>query len=135
MRRLHGQRGACGYLRQMHVMLMSQSQLVLFDWLFTLPALALQPLTGFWLADEAGVPLTAPWMVASLALYGVTLGCGLAALWLQGAMYDVAAPALREGGELPARYHRCYRAWNALGWPAFAATLAITVLMVVRPEW
>ena len=121
--------------RQLHVMLVSHSQIVELDWLFTLPALALQPLTGFWLADEAGVPLTAPWMVASLALYGVTLGCGLAALWLQGAMYDVAAPALRDGTELPARYHRYYRAWHALGWPAFAATLAITVLMVVRPEW
>ena len=120
---------------QLHVMLVSHSQFVELDWLFTLPALLLQPLTGFWLADVAGVPLAAPWMEASLVLYGVTLCCGLAALWLRGAMYDVAAPALREGGELPARYHRCYRAWNALGWPAFAATLAITVLMVVRPEW
>jgi uncharacterized membrane protein len=121
--------------RQLHVMLISHSQFVELDWLFTLPALALQPLTGFWLAEIAGVSLAAPWMAASLALYGVTLCCGLAALWLRDAMYDLAAPALRDGGELPARYQRLYRAWNALGWPAFAATLAITLLMVVRPEW
>jgi uncharacterized membrane protein len=121
--------------RQMHVMLVSHSHFVELDWLFTLPALVLQPLSGFWLAEIAGVSLTAPWMVVSFALYGVTLCCGLAALWLRNAMYDVAAPALRDGGELPARYHRLFRAWNALGWPAFAATLAITVLMVVRPDW
>ncbi|MDR3525601.1 MAG: DUF2269 domain-containing protein [Acetobacteraceae bacterium] len=121
--------------RQMHVMLMSQSQLVLLDCLFTMPALVLQPLTGFWLAIVAGVPLTAPWMEASLALYAVTLGCNFAALWLQGGMLDTAEAALRGESELSARYHRHYRAWNILGWPAFAATLAITVLMVVRPEW
>jgi uncharacterized membrane protein len=121
--------------RQLHVMLVSHSQFVQLDWLFTLPALVLQPLTGFWLASAAGVPLTAPWMEASLALYGVTLCCSLAALRLQSGMLDVAMPALRDDSELPARYHRYYRAWYVLGWPAFAATLAITVLMVVRPEW
>ena len=50
-------------------------------------------------------------------------------------MLDTAEAALRGESELSARYHRHYRAWNILGWPAFAATLAITVLMVVRPEW
>jgi len=121
--------------RQLHAMIMSQGQFVLLDWLFTMSALMLQPLTGFWLASAVGVSLTMPWMEASLALYGVTLCCSLGVMWLQGGMLGMAEVALRDGSELPSRYHRYYRAWLSLGWPAFAATLAITVLMVVRPQW
>ncbi|MFO1057803.1 MAG: DUF2269 family protein [Dongiaceae bacterium] len=35
---------------------------------------------------------------------------------------------------MPPAYHRCMRAWFWLGWPAFAAVLAIYALMVARPE-
>jgi hypothetical protein len=40
---------------------------VIADFAFTLPAVILQPLTGFALAHTAGYPLDAPWIVASFS--------------------------------------------------------------------
>jgi uncharacterized membrane protein len=34
---------------------------------------------------------------------------------------------------LPPAYHRCMRAWFALGWPAFLAVIATFWLMVTKP--
>jgi uncharacterized membrane protein len=31
---------------------------------------------------------------------------------------------------LPAQYHRLFRLWFALGWPAFAGVIAIFALMI-----
>ncbi|MGQ0430083.1 MAG: DUF2269 family protein, partial [Gammaproteobacteria bacterium] len=44
-----------------------------------------------------------------------------------------ARQAADAGAPLPAQYHRYYRAWFALGWPAFAGVLAIFWLMVFKP--
>ncbi|MEE8454226.1 MAG: DUF2269 domain-containing protein [Limibaculum sp.] len=106
---------------------------VVADMVFTATAAIAQPLTGWLLAREAGWNLTEGWILASLALYVLTGACWLPVVRIQITLRDLAAEAARNGTALPARYHRLYRLWFALGIPAFAAVLAILWLMIARP--
>jgi uncharacterized membrane protein len=106
---------------------------VLADWLFTATAVFAQPLTGWWLMHQLHLPWTTPWIAASLALYAVAGLCWLPVVWLQIRLRDLASAADQAQQPLPAEYHRLFRLWFILGWPAFAAVLAIFVLMIARP--
>ncbi len=108
---------------------------VLADWLFTATAVILQPLTGWWLMHQLQLPWTTPWIVAALVLYVITGACWLPVVWLQRRLRDLAAAAERDHRPLPAEYHRLFRLWFMLGWPAFAAVLGIFVLMITRPAF
>ncbi len=110
-------------------------QVVLADWLFTLPAVILQPLTGIWMAQLAGYPLSEPWILMAFALYGLAGACWLPVVWLQLRIRDMAATAQARATPLPARYHRAMRIWFVLGWPAFLAVLAAFAVMVYKPVW
>ena len=106
---------------------------VIADMVFTATAAIAQPLTGWLLARETGWDLTEGWLLASLALYVLTGACWLPVVRVQIILRRLAAEAVRNGTALPARYHRLYRLWLALGIPAFAAVLAILWLMIARP--
>lgn len=106
---------------------------VLADWVFTTPAVILQPVTGLTLVYLAGYGWSDTWLVVSIALYGFTGLCWLPVVFIQVEMARLAAAALRAGAPLPPRYHRLFRLWFALGWPAFLAVLAILHLMVAKP--
>ena len=107
---------------------------VLADWLFTTPAVIVQPLTGVMLARQVGYDLGASWLVASMLLYLVAGACWLPVVWIQIRVRELAAHAAAHGEPLPPRYHRLMRAWFGLGWPAFAAVLVIFWLMVRKPS-
>ena len=106
---------------------------VIADACFTAPAVVVQFASGYLLARMAGFPLDASWLLAAIVLFCVVGACWLPVVWLQARARDLAAEALRAGRPLPARYHRYMRWWFALGWPAFAAVLAIVWLMVTKP--
>ena len=108
-------------------------QTVLADWLFTAPAVIIQPLTGFLLMYEAGYALDEAWIMLSLGLYVLIGACWLPVVWLQIRMRDLAAAALDNGAEPPPLYRHYMRLWFALGWPAFLSVIAIFALMVFRP--
>ncbi|CAO3432169.1 DUF2269 family protein [Azospirillum endophyticum] len=108
---------------------------VLADWLFTTPTVVLQPVTGIWLALEQGWPLSSGWILATLALYALAGACWLPVVWLQIRMRRMAEEAVDAGTGLPPDYHRFFRLWFALGWPAFAAMVAILGLMVFKPDF
>ena len=103
------------------------------DWWFTTPTVFIQPATGLAMASLAGLPLSTPWIAVSLALYALAGACWLPVVWLQLRMRDMAAEAARTGQPLPAAYARSARWWEALGYPAFAAMLAVFYLMVNKP--
>jgi uncharacterized membrane protein len=105
---------------------------VLADWLFTTPTALLQPATGVWLVHLMGVPLTTPWIAASVALYALAMACWLPVLWLQIRLRDVAAQALRDGAPLPRVYWRFFAWWIALGFGGLFSFLAIFWLMVAK---
>ena len=106
---------------------------VLADWMFTTPAVILQPLTGVWLAVEGGYSLTETWLMVSIGLYLVAGACWLPVVRLQTRMRDLAAAARATESPLPEAYRRRMRLWFILGWPAFTAVIVVFFLMVVRP--
>ncbi len=106
---------------------------VLADWLFTTPAIILQPLTGLWMLHLAGYSLSSPWIAWTLLLYALAGVCWLPVVWLQYRMRALALAALATEQALPASYWRYARTWFWLGIPAFAAMLAIYALMVFKP--
>ena len=106
---------------------------VIADFLFTLPAVVAQPLTGAWLVIEGGYAWGEAWLIWALALYVLIAACWIPVVFLQIRARDLAAAALRSGSALPWDYHRAMRLWFALGWPAFAAVIAIFVLMIFKP--
>jgi len=103
------------------------------DFLFTMPAVIVQPLSGYLLMRLMGFDLHTPWLQVTIALYLLAGACWLPVVWLQWRARNLAAVALRAGTDLPPAYHRCMRAWFALGWPAFLAVMAIFWLMVAKP--
>lgn len=104
------------------------------DFLFTATAVVLQPVTGLLLLGKLGYPWTTPWIRWSLLLYVLVGCCWLPVVWLQMRMRDLARRAAADGGALPAAYHRCFRYWFLLGWPAFAGVLGVFWLMVAKPS-
>lgn len=103
------------------------------DWWFTSPTVVLQPATGLLLAHMAGLPLSTPWLAASLLLFALAGVCWLPVVWLQIRMAALAREAQRSATELPAVYWRYARWWEWLGYPAFIAMLAVFYLMVAKP--
>jgi uncharacterized membrane protein len=120
--------------RDVRAVAVANRNVVLADWLFTTPAVIVQPLTGFWLAWRQGLPFATPWIVVALALYALAGACWLPVVWLQLRMRRMADAAVRDGTGLPPAYRRCFRFWFALGFPAFAAMVAIVALMVFKPS-
>jgi uncharacterized membrane protein len=103
------------------------------DWLFTAPAVIVQPLSGYAMVRLAGFDLQQPWLIASLGLYLVAGACWIPVVVLQLRARDLAVAAASAGTPLPLAYERAMLAWFALGWPAFAAVLATYWLMVAKP--
>ncbi|MGE0117279.1 MAG: DUF2269 family protein [Dongiaceae bacterium] len=106
---------------------------VLADWLFTTPAVILQPLSGLWLIDIVGYAPTETWLLWTYGLYALAGVCWLPVVRLQIRMRDLAEAAHAEGASLPPAYRRLARAWFWLGWPAFLAVVVIVHLMVAKP--
>lgn len=110
------------------------SRLVVWaDWLFTAPTAVLQPLTGVYLAQQLGLPLSTPWIAGSLALYALAIACWLPVLGLQIRMRELAVQADQAGSALPPAYRRLLLGWVVLGCVALLAFLAIFHLMVAKP--
>jgi len=107
---------------------------VLADWLFTTPAVIVQPLSGIGLIWLAGYPLTTSWLLLSVALYLLAGVCWLPVVVLQLRVRDLSAAAARAGSPLPDAYHRCMHWWFVLGWPAFVAVLGAFWLMIAKPS-
>lgn len=105
---------------------------VLADWIFTTPTVIFQPLSGLWLAITIGLPLTTPWIAASLILYAIAGACWLPVVYLQIKMRDLATHAIEQNTPLPDRYWRMTRWWFWLGVPAFIAMVLVVALMVFK---
>lgn len=106
---------------------------VLADFVFTATAVVVQPISGLILISLQGYSLTEPWLMAAYGLYVLTGLCWLPVVAIQLRLRRLAEAAVQDGTELSADYHRLYRLWFLLGWPAFAAVLGIYWLMVAKP--
>ena len=109
---------------------------VLADLIFTATAVVIQPVSGFLLAWAVGLaPLEESWIVLSLLLYVLVGLCWLPVVFIQMRMRELAHEAAIDAKPLPDAYHRLYRIWFVLGWPAFLGVLTIFALMIWQPRW
>ncbi|MBK9130146.1 MAG: DUF2269 domain-containing protein [Gammaproteobacteria bacterium] len=108
-------------------------QVVLADWIFTTPTVILQPVSGLVMIHLVSVPVSTPWVAASLWLFALAGACWLPVVWLQIRMKQISEQALNSNGELPPLYWRYARRWFWLGVPAFASMVVIVLLMVFKP--
>jgi uncharacterized membrane protein len=106
---------------------------VLADWIFTLPAVILQPITGLALASMAGYPLGSTWIVAALVLYVVAGACWVPVVFIQLRLRAIATECTRSDAPLTGEFRRLLRCWIFLGWPAFIALAIVFWLMIARP--
>lgn len=108
---------------------------VLADWLFTTPAVIIQPATGVWLMWRSGMAWNQPWLLATYGLYLLAGMCWVPVVAIQMRMkHMLEREATGEPLDLQ-RYRRLYRTWFLLGWPAFSALIVIFLLMVLKPTW
>lgn len=106
---------------------------VIADWIFTTPAVIIQPLTGILLVNIIGYSLTESWLLVTYVLYIIAGGCWLPVVWLQIRMRDISLKAAQQGRQLDATYHRLAARWFWLGVPAFISIIMIFFLMVFKP--
>jgi uncharacterized membrane protein len=106
---------------------------VLADYIFTLPAVIIQPLTGIWLIQRAGFDWLDLWLVATYILYFVAGICWIPVVWIQIQLKQMLANSIRHNSDFPERYNRLFRVWTLLGIPAFLSIVAIFFLMVAKP--
>lgn len=106
---------------------------VLADFIFTAVAVVVQPLTGALLVSLREYSYTELWLWLSLLLYVFIGLCWLPVVWLQVEMKRIAIEAMDTGTALDPAYHRYFKIWFVLGWPAFASVTALIALMVIRP--
>jgi len=103
------------------------------DFLFTLPAVIIQPASGAWMIARAGYDPGALWLSATVLLYLLVGACWIPVVWIQARMARMLGEKVAGGAFDAARYERLRRIWFALGWPAFTAMIAIFALMVAKP--
>jgi uncharacterized membrane protein len=106
---------------------------VLADYIFTFPAVIIQPLTGIWLIYLVGYNWTDLWLVATYIIYIIAGACWLPVVWIQVQLKKMAAQSVKTGEPLPPRYHKLFKIWFLLGWPAFIGLVIVFFLMVVKP--
>jgi uncharacterized membrane protein len=107
---------------------------VIADYLFTAPATVIQPITGIWLIWNDGLHWSDRWLLATYILYAIAGACWLPVVWIQIRLKQLVATCHDSGAPLPAEYHRLFRLWFWLGWPAFLGLVAIFFLMIAKPE-
>lgn len=105
---------------------------VLADWIFTTPTVIFQPISGLWMLHLLDLPLSTPWVAASLGLFGLAGICWLPVVWLQIRMQRIAAEAVAGESALPGIYWRLARWWFRLGVPAFLSMVLVVALMVFK---
>ena len=106
---------------------------VLTDYLFTWPAVIIQPLTGFWLIHEVGYGWTNLWLMLTYGIYIIAGACWLLVVWIRIQLKKMIAKSLKTGADPPERYHRLFKIWFILGWPAFVGLVIVFFLMVAKP--
>ena len=121
------------FTNNMHEKFYAAKNTVLADYLFTFPAVIIQPLSGVALIHMAGYDWTDFWLMATYVIYIIAGLCWLPVVWIQIELKKMVAEALESGEPLPARYHKLFKIWFLLGWPAFVGLVAVFYLMVANP--
>ena len=105
------------------------------EWIVMVAAVASQPIGGFALSVAIGLsPLDEFWIVLSLVLYVAVVAAWLAVFRTEIRIRNVARQAALDGVPLPDAYHRLFRLYSVIVWPALAGMVALFLLMVWQPR-
>lgn len=124
---------ASRYAENLHEKYFAARMTVLADYIFTAPAVIVQPVTGIWLMMNGGYGAHDLWLSATYGLYVLAGLCWLPVVWIQIQLRRMLRDAVRRDTGLPPRYHKFFRIWFWLGWPAFISLIVIFFLMVMKP--
>jgi uncharacterized membrane protein len=116
-----------------HIIASTARYVVIADWMFTGTSGIIQPLTGFWMVYLAGYSMHSTWIMGAVAGYLLAALCWFPVVYLQIKMRDMATLADNQRTPLPALYHRYFKYWFCLGWPAFMSLIFVFYLMTVKP--
>lgn len=105
---------------------------VLADWLFTMPAVVLQFVTGVLLMMRMGYSFHSAWFIWVISLYAFIGACWIPVLFIQYRLRRLAVSSLA-AGVLDDQFRWLMRVWTVLGVFAFSAILVIFWLMVFKP--
>ncbi|CBL46192.1 predicted integral membrane protein [gamma proteobacterium HdN1] len=106
---------------------------VLADWIFTAPTfLLIQPLTGYLLMQQMGIPIHSPWFLQVSVLYGIVALFWFPVVKIQMHLRDLTAH-LQVGNTLPQAYRRWFWVWLSCGVPAAVCMMILFMLMVFKP--
>ena len=117
--------------RDLDAIRVTARHVVIADWLFTAPAVVVQPISGVVLMLLLGYRYDTVWFAAVVVLFALTGACWIPVVFIQYRLRDLAISATSFEA-LPQEFHGLMRRWVALGVPAFSAVLLIVVLMVTR---
>lgn len=107
---------------------------VLVELMVMIPALALQPISGFPLASAVGLTLGEFWIMLSLLIYALIVAGWLAVLVLKIRIRDLTQEAVLAGLPLPEAYFGMFRLYTVLVWPTLAAMIVVFALMIWQPR-
>ena len=113
--------------QNIEAMKVTTQSVVLADWIFTTPAVALQLLTGLWLTSKLGIPYGSVWFVSVLALFILVGLCWIPVVFIQIRIREI----IGNGGSLD-DYRVLMKIWVGFGIPAFASVLILFYLMVSK---
>lgn len=116
-----------------HEKLYAARNTVLADYIFTAPAVIIQPLTGVWLVWQGGFGAMDLWLSLTYAIYILAGICWLPVVWIQIQLKNMLIECADKGTGIPARYHKLFKIWFLLGWPAFIGLVIVFFLMVGKP--
>ena len=107
---------------------------VVVELMVMIPALALQPISGFPLASAVGLTLGEFWIMLSLLIYALIVAGWLAVLVLEIRIRDLTQEAVLAGLPLPEAYYGMFRLYTVLVWPTLAAMIVVFALMIWQPR-
>ena len=117
--------------RDINVLKSTTASVVLADWMFTTPAVIIQPVSGFLLMNELNYSFTSTWFYLVVGLYLFIGMCWIPVVFIQVKLRYYARLA-QTWDSLDKTYYKLYKIWLTLGVPAFISVLIIFYLMVFK---
>jgi uncharacterized membrane protein len=100
-----------------------------------IPAIVLQPLSGFPLASAIGLqPFGEFWILVSLVFFAVILAFWVLAFRAEIRIRGLAREAALESEPLPKSYRRLFRTWSMLAVPLLVGMACVFALMIWQPR-
>ncbi len=100
-----------------------------------IPAIVLQPLSGFPLATAIGLqPFGEFWILVSLVFFGLIVVCWWFAFRAEIRIRALAREAALDSEPLPKSYRRLFRSWCMLAVPLLIAMMCVFALMIWQPR-